>query len=204
MCSSDLIKPDRTEQETRYLNGAVRFQYHHQPFVYYDRFNPATPEGRAQRDKHLRDATRLDEDISSGRLPPVTFYKPQGVLNQHPGYAELDKGDAEIGRIAAMLAASPMRNSYLLVVTYDENGGFWDHVAPPMGPDAGARADFLGPGSRIPTLLVGPFAKKGAIDSTEFETSSILKFITERFNLEPLPSPRVAAVNSLSRALALD
>ena len=68
----------------------------------------------------------------------------------------------------------------LVVVTYDENGGFWDHVAPPKG-------DRWGPGSRIPTLIVSPFAKKGFVDHTQYDTDSILRFITERFGLPELP-----------------
>jgi phospholipase C len=71
----------------------------------------------------------------------------------------------------------------LVIVTYDENGGFWDHVPPPAG-------DRFGPGSRIPTILVGPTVKRGFIDSTPYDTTSILKFITERFGLEPLPGVR--------------
>ena len=196
-------KAGRTDQETRFLNGGLRFQWHHQPFAYYERFNPGVPKGLAERTAHLRDAERLEADIKSGKLPAVTFYKPYGVLNQHPGYAELDKGDAELARVAGLLASGPMKDSYLLVITYDENGGFWDHVAPPSGAAADARADFWGPGSRVPALLVSPFAHKGKIDSTEFETSSILRLITERFNLEPLASPRVQAVNSLAGALDL-
>jgi acid phosphatase len=191
-------KPDRTEQETRYLNAAVRFQWHHQPFAYFKRFDPTTPEGLAERTKHLRDAEGLGADITAGTLPPVTFYKPSGLLNQHPGYADLDKGDAEVARIADLLSNSPLRDSYALIITYDENGGFYDHVAPPSGPSAGARADFLGPGTRVPAIVISPLVKKGTINSTEFETTSILKLITERFNLEPLPSPRVQAVHSLS------
>ena len=68
----------------------------------------------------------------------------------------------------------------LVVVTYDENGGFWDHVAPP-------KADRWGPGSRIPTLIVSPFAKKGFVDHTLYDTTSILRFITKRFDLPVLP-----------------
>ena len=91
-----------------------------------------------------------------------------------------------------------------VMTTYDENGGFWDHAAPPMGAGAGARADFLGPGSRVPAIVVSPFARKGAVDHSEYDTGSILKFITERHGLTPLPSPRVQAVNSLAGALKLD
>jgi phospholipase C len=68
-------------------------------------------------------------------------------------------------------------------VTYDENGGFWDHVAPPSG-------DRWGPGSRIPAIIISPYAKRAHIDHTVYDTTSILKFITLRFSLEPLPGVR--------------
>jgi phospholipase C len=74
-----------------------------------------------------------------------------------------------------------------VIVTYDENGGYWDHVAPPSGAGWGDR---FGPGTRIPTLLIGPHVKKGYIDSTAYDTTSILKFITKRFSLEPLAGVR--------------
>lgn len=196
--------PDRTEKQTRYLNGHVRFQWHHQPFAAWTRFDPSSPTGFYERLIHLRDGARLDADIAAGRLPPVTFYKPSGAFNQHPGYADLDAGDRRVAEVAAALDASPMNGSYVLVVTYDENGGFWDHAAPPMGAKAGDRADFLGPGTRIPAIIVSPFSRKGGVDHTEYDTGSILKMITERHGLEPLPSKRAQAVNSLAKALKLD
>ena len=73
--------------------------------------------------------------------------------------------------------------SSAIIVTYDENGGFWDHAAPPPG-------DRWGPGSRVPTIIVSPFAKKGYVDHTVYDTTSIIKFITLRFGLEPLPGVR--------------
>ncbi len=85
------------------------------------------------------------------------------------------------------LRASPQWKDMLIVLTYDENGGYWDHVAPPSGPGWGDR---WGPGTRVPTLIVSPHAKRGNIDSTAYDTTSILKFITRRFNLEPLPGVR--------------
>jgi len=68
----------------------------------------------------------------------------------------------------------------LIVITYDENGGWWDHVAPPAG-------DLVGPGTRIPAILVGPHVKKGFVDHTQYDTGSILRLITRRFGLTPLP-----------------
>ena len=67
----------------------------------------------------------------------------------------------------------------LIVVTYDENGGFWDHVAPPKG-------DRWGPGTRIPAIIISPYAKKGFVDHTPYDTTSILRFITKRFDLPVL------------------
>jgi phospholipase C len=86
------------------------------------------------------------------------------------------------------------------MVTFDEFGGLSDHVPPPAGSAAGHRADFFGPGTRIPAIVVSPFVKRGSIDSTELETTSILKFLVERFQLDPLPSPRFHAVKSISGA----
>jgi len=66
-----------------------------------------------------------------------------------------------------------------LIVTYDENGGFWDHVAPP-------KRDRWGPGTRVPTIVVSPFARKGHVDHTPYDTLSILKLIETRFALAPV------------------
>jgi len=68
----------------------------------------------------------------------------------------------------------------LIVITYDEFGGLWDHVAPPKG-------DFFGPGTRIPAIIISPFAKHGYIDHVQYDTTSILRFIAKRWNLPVLP-----------------
>ncbi len=192
-------KSDRTADEDRMLLEQS-FQWHHQPFAYFARFNPTTQTGRDQRTAHLRDAGTLEADIRSGALPPIAFYKPIGILNQHPGYASLLPGDEEVGRIVRLMEESPMKDSYAVIVTYDENGGFWDHVAPPSGPAAGARADFFGPGTRVPTVVVSPLARRGVVDHTEYDTTSILRLIADRHQLDPLPAPRFMAVESLAKA----
>lgn len=193
--------PSRTAAENERLRTVIRFQWHHQPFAYFARFDPGTPEGRAQRERHIASEAALERDIIEGTLPPVAFYKPAGVLNQHPGYAGLAPGDAHLGWIVDLVRRSPQRERTLIVITYDEFGGIWDHVPPPAGPAAGARADFWGPGPRVPTIVLAPFARAGTIDSTPYDTTAILKLIQDRFRLEPLPSPRIAAQSSLTRAL---
>jgi acid phosphatase len=110
----------------------------------------------------------------------VVFYKPEGDLNEHPGYAALAAGDEHLAKVIAALQASPQWANMVIVVTYDENGGAWDHAAPPAG-------DLLGPGTRIPAVVISPFAKMGSVDHTPFDTGSILRLITRRFDLPELP-----------------
>ena len=160
------------------------FQYHHQPFNY---FRQQGPENRAERDKRLRDGGLGDDsgtnkffaDAQAGKLPAVSFYKPQGNLNMHAGYADVASGDRHIARALKVLQESPQWKNMVVVVTVDENGGWWDHVAPPKG-------DRWGPGTRIPALVVSPFARKGTVDHTVYDTASILRLITRVFQLETL------------------
>jgi acid phosphatase len=156
----------------------VDFQPHHQPFNYYANLDPATHA--ADRSAHLKDYTDLVADAAAGTLPPVSFYKPEGVYNQHPGYANLTDGDARIADVVAKLQASPQYKNMVIVITYDEFGGAWDHVAPPKG-------DKIGPGTRIPAIIISPLAKKGTVDHTQYDTASILRLITRRFGLPALP-----------------
>jgi acid phosphatase len=162
--------------------GAPDFKTHHQPFNYFSKYAPGT----AERARHLKDYNDLLTQIRTDTLPPVAFYKPQGNHNEHPGYADVLAGDMHIAGIIAKIRASDAWRSMLIVVTYDENGGFWDHVPPPHG-------DRWGPGTRIPTIVIGPMVKKGFVDKTPYDTTSILKLITRRFALEPLPGVRAGA-----------
>jgi acid phosphatase len=157
--------------------AAVDFQPHHQPFNYYKNFDPVT--NASNRADHLQDYADLVADAAAGKLPAVSFYKPEGLYNQHPGYANIANADQHIADVIAKLQASPQWSNMVIVVTYDENGGQWDHVAPPKG-------DLIGPGSRIPALVISPFSKKG-VDHTQYDTASILRLITRRFGLPKLP-----------------
>jgi acid phosphatase len=169
------------------------FEAHHQPFNYFARFNPTTASGAAERAEHLRDYVDLLDDIQKGTLPTVAFYKPQVGLDQHPASATVGAGDALVADLVAKLQAGPQWKNLLVVITYDENGGQWDHVAPP-------KADFWGPATRVPALIISPFSKKGYVDSVPYDTTSIVKFLTRRFGLEPLPGAR-AVVSDLSNSL---
>ena len=171
-----------------YNGGKVNFQPHHQPFNYFSRFAPGTRD----RKEHLKDGADFLAAIEKGTLPKVAFYKPQGDLNEHPGYADVLSGDAHIAEILEKIRHSRLWKDTVVIVTYDENGGFWDHVAPPAG-------DRWGPGSRVPALIVSPLVHKHFVDHSLYDTTSILKLITRRFSLEPLAGVR-ANVGDLSGA----
>jgi acid phosphatase len=181
----------------------VDFQAHHQPLNYFDNFDPVNHT--SYRSSHLKDYTDLVNDASNGTLPAVAYYKPEGYQNQHPGYTNITNADNQIANLVKQLQASPQWKNMVIVITYDENGGQWDHVAPPTG-------DKLGPGTRIPALIISPFAKKGTVDHTPYDTGSIARLISRVFNLPTLPgiAARDAALKAhgepamgdLSQALA--
>ncbi|HJP61162.1 MAG TPA: acid phosphatase [Gemmatimonadaceae bacterium] len=167
---------------------AKLFQFHHQPFAYFANYADGTP-GRAQ---HLKDETEFIAAARAGKLPAVAFVKPLGEVNEHPGYANVLSGEQHVVELLRAMRASPEWQSTAVIITYDENGGFWDHVSPP-------KVDRWGPGSRIPTIVISPYAKHGYIDHTVYDTSSILALIEHRFGLEPLGT-RDARANDMSGA----
>ena len=156
------------------------FQFHHQPFNYFADMAPGTPA----RAKHIKDGglggVNFLADVDAGKLPAVTFYKPQGNLNEHPGYTDAASGDQHLADVISHLEKSPQWPGMVVLVTYDENGGFWDHVAPP-------KADRWGPGNRIPAFIVSPFAKMGTIDHALLDSTSAIRLITARYQLPVLP-----------------
>ncbi len=178
----DGIQPPGAKRAVIYAEDGINFQPHHQPFNYFKRYAPGTQE----RARHLKDGEEFLSAIKKGNLPKVAFYKPEGKLNQHPGYADIAAGDEHIADLIGRIQKSPLWKNTLIIVTYDENGGFWDHVAPPPG-------DRWGPSNRVPTLIISPYAKQGYVDHTPYDTTAILKFITRRFHLQPLPGIRPAA-----------
>jgi len=164
------------------------FQYHHQPFAFFANYADGTPAKAT----HLKDEQDFLTALSSNTLPAVSFVRPLGPDNEHPGYANLARGQQHVVDLVNAVKASPSWADTAIIITYDDDGGRWDHVAPPV-------KDRWGPGLRVPAIIVSPYAKKGFIDHTEYDTTSILKFIETRWNPAPLGT-RDAAVNDLTDA----
>ena len=153
----------------------INYQYHHNPFLYFAKYAPNT-EGR----EHLKDEKLFFSELREGKLPRVVFFKPSAAENQHPGYASVNAADEKLRHIVESIQANQsVWEKSLIIVTYDENGGLWDHVAPPKG-------DRWGPGTRVPAIIISPYAKKGYVDHTTYDTTSILKMIERRYELKPL------------------
>jgi len=178
------------------------FQYHHQPFNYFAAFSTATPDGLANRAAHLRDEVEfqdlLGDSTKSCALKPVSFVKPIGQENEHPGYASEPNGSDHLVDLLKAVKGSKCANDTMVIVTYDEFGGQWDHVSPPGQGNNNGPHDVWGPGTRIPTLVIAPFLKGDfVVDSASHDTTSILSTIEHRFGLLPLGT-RDAAVQDLS------
>ena len=157
-------------------NPDPTFQFHHQPFAYYANY----ADGTALKAAHLKDETVFIAAAQAGTLPSVSFVKPLGLNNEHPGYAALETGENHTIELINDVLNGPNGKDAVIIITYDENGGFWDHVAPPVIDKK------WGPGTRVPAIIISPFAKQGYIDHTQYETVSILSFIEKRWGLTPL------------------
>jgi phospholipase C len=160
------------------------FALEHVPFAYFAAYAPGTPGAAA----HLRDETDFFLDLRRGRLPAVAFVKPTDANDLHPGVSTFARGLDEIARVTRAFQASRYWRDGVLVITFDENGGYWDHVPP-------STIDRWGPGVRVPAIVVSPFARRGFVNHAPMETASILKFIEERWRLAPLTDRDARAIS---------
>ena len=165
------------------------FQFHHQPFAYYAKY----ADGTTAKTEHLKDETLFIAAAKAGTLPAVSFVKPLGINNEHPGYSDVQAGESHTVELINAVLNGPNGKDAVIIITYDENGGFWDHVAPPVIDKK------WGPGTRVPAIIISPFAKQGYVDHTQYETVGILSFIEKRWGLAPL-SDRDKNANPLNNA----
>jgi acid phosphatase len=173
------------------------FQFHHQPLNYFSAYAPGT----AARTQHLRDEVEF-EDLAadSGRhcqLKPVSLIKPIGEENEHPGYASEHSGSSHLVDLLTSVQDSACAKNTMVIVTYDEFGGQWDHVPPP-GMGTRGPHDNMGPSTRIPALTIAPGLRHGfSVDRASHDTTSIMATIEHRYGLRPVSS-RDAAVQDMS------
>jgi len=143
-------------------------------------------------------------DCKTGRLPHVAFVDPfregseHGLSQDDHPFADIRAGEAFLARTYDAVVTSPQWRSAALVITYDEWGGFFDHVPPPRATDVDPALTLRG--FRVPCIVVSPFARRRQVDHRVFDHASILRMIEWRWSLRPL-SVRDAKANNLAAVL---
>ncbi|WP_394825259.1 phospholipase C [Pendulispora albinea] len=134
-------------------------------------------------------------DAKAGKLPNLSYIDPDwSVSDDHPAH-DIRLGQAFVSSIYKALAASPQWSRSLLIIIYDEHGGFWDHVPPPAAPDD--NAEFRQFGFRIPAIIAGPTVKKGYLSTAAYDHTSVLATLAARWGLPGLTT-RSKAANALT------
>ena len=135
------------------------------------------------------------KDVHAGRLPAVSWLTPKFSLSDHPP-ASICEGENWTVGVLNELAKSPYWESTAVILTWDDFGGFYDHVPPP-------HLDLYGLGPRVPSIIISPWAKPGYVDSATMEFASVLRFIEVVFDLPPL-TQRDATTNDMLSAFDFD
>lgn len=152
----------------------------------------------------LKQIEQYFEQAAAGTLPSFSLIDPDfvgaGANDDHPAH-DIRLGQALIGSVFAALAQSPQWERSLFILTYDEHGGFYDHVPPPTTFDP--RSDFQQLGFRVPTIVAGPRVKRGCPVSTVYDHASVLSTATRLFGLDPI-NQRVSQTADLSDCINPD
>jgi phospholipase C len=138
----------------------------------------------------------LDQNISgliaAGKVGNVTWIHPNAIHSEHPVFSGVFNGSQWTRQIVNAIGMSQYWDHCAILITWDDYGGFYDHVPPPQ-------VDDLGLGFRVPCIVVSPYARKGAVDSTLYEFSSMLKLAETTFGIAPMTA-RDAAASDMTNA----
>ena len=181
------------------------FEYHHHPFVYFKNWGGSggavndagvvTPNGKWVQNHNVQDEQDFFTAATAGKLPAVAFVKP--LYDEHPNYTTETDSENHTVRLLNAITSGPEWSSTVVIITYDENGGHADHVPPPTSDTIG---DQWGPGTRVPGIVISPFAK-GGVDSTVYDTTSILALIENRWSLPTLQTRDAAQADISANAM---
>ena len=193
----------RKEGVYDFKTAAELFQSHGISWKYYDEkpdphqhslWNPLpgfkhfTPGGELM--KNIVSLSDFFSDITKGQLPSVCWMVPNERDSEHPPQ-DSARGMWHVTDLVNAIMNSPYWKDSAIIITWDDYGGFYDHVAPP-------KVDNYGYGFRVPALVISPYAKPGFVDHTQFDFTSPLKLMETRFNLPSLTDRDQAANNMLS------
>jgi phospholipase C len=145
--------------------------------------------------KHVVPTAEFAVDARAGKLPAVSWVVMNGDVSEHPPASVCVGENWTVEQLNALMQGPDWRST-VVFLTWDDFGGFYDHVPPP-------KVDNFGFGPRVPLLIISPWVKPGHVEHTVLEFSSVLKFIEKRFDLEPLTT-RDRDSNSLLDAFDFD
>ncbi|MFZ0894408.1 MAG: alkaline phosphatase family protein [Candidatus Nitrosopolaris sp.] len=158
-----------------------------QAFEYWNPFSAKGTSYTGAYAPHFVNRTQIFTDLKSGSFPQISWVIPSAPISEHPP-ASITAGMNWVKHVIDAIMVSPYWSSTAIVLTWDDYGGFYDHVAPPQ-------IDKYGLGSRMPALLISPYTAHGFVDHTQYQFESILKFIEWRFNIPALTSRDLHANN---------
>ena len=204
---SNIINKTIAESFMNHTNGDITWKYYYHKINVdgdyknatingdaYDFWNPFAAKPSSYSEKYASHFVRRGQifsDLKNGSLPQVSWVMPSDKLSEHPPN-NMTVGMDWVVNVVDSIMKSPYWNSTAIIVTWDEYGGFYDHVAPPQ-------IDKYGLGFRVPAIIISPYAKAGYIDHTQYSFESMLKLIEWRFNIPPMTA-RDAHANNLLNA----
>lgn len=159
-------------------------------FEYWNPFSAKASTYTSQYSPHFVNRAQLFTDLKTGAFPQVSWVIPSFPISEHAP-ANITTGMNWVKLVINSIMDSPYWNSTAIILTWDDYGGFYDHVPPPQ-------IDKYGLGFRMPTLIISPYTKPGYIDHTQYQFESMLKFIEWRFNLQPLTERDLQSNNLIS------
>lgn len=149
--------------------------------------------------KHIRESSlwttnvpptsQFAKDVQAGTLPAVSWVVTNEQVSEHPPYSACAGENWTVSQLNTLMR-SPLWSNTVVVLTWDDFGGFYDHVPPP-------RADYLAYGPRVPTIIISPYARKHSIDHGRYDFSSILRYIEDKYHLS-----RLGAYDSSARSIS--
>ncbi len=199
------LKADNLPSSLNHDSIFLRLQQKNIDWAYYYGNIPVVSaiEGLPDIDTKVRRFQQFVDDAKAGTLPPVVYIDPAFASNDdHPPVHPIN-GQELISTVYTALAESPQWKNCLLVITYDEHGGFYDHVSPPQVPDDGTADGFNQLGFRVPTTVIGPYVKQNYISSVQYDHTSPLKHLQDLYGLDRLTT-RSDNANTLEDCIDLD
>ena len=150
---------------------------------------PMVQDNPAQRER-LQDTSQFYKDAADGKLPQVSWVIPSGAVSEHPP-AGVREGMAYVTGLVNGVMQGPDWNTTAIFISWDDWGGFYDHVSPP-------KIDYYGLGIRVPGLVISPYARQGYIDSNVYSFESWLRIVEERFSIDPMTARDTSAMDMIS------